>query len=93
MEYKLAKLKVDNKVTQPIMVFVEPWGRDYWLQPGETFVLTALSDKIDPDFYFHIIYSEQQIDVYAEGRCYDVSVILNGQELECGHNRPKGHFT
>ena len=92
MEYQIAKLKVDNKVAYPIMVFVEPWARDYWLQPNESFELIALSDEMDKNFFFHVVYSEQQIDVYAEGRCYDVSVTLNGKEIDCGHNRPEGQF-
>jgi len=92
MGHELAKLKIENKVNHPIVIIIEPWANDYCILPEETFEITALSDKMDVDFYFHVVYSEKQIDVWAEGHCDDFSVMLNGQELECGHNRPEGYF-
>jgi hypothetical protein len=93
MKYKLAKIEICNKVNHPIVIIIEPWANDYCILPGETFEITALSDKMDINSYFHVVYSENQIDVYPEGQCDDFSVMLNGQELECGHNRPEGYFT
>src|SRR3712207_4787999 len=93
MEHHIGKIKVQNKFAQPVMLFIEPWGRDYWLQPEESFKVIAIAEEVDENFCFHIIHSERQIDIWAEGQCYDVLVVYNGQELECGHNRPIGHFS
>ena len=91
MEYKVGKLTISNSYKQAIVLFVEPWGRDYWLQPDESFELIALSDKPDWDFYFHADLSQDQVVVYATGHCYDVAIYHNGQEIECGHCRPTDH--
>jgi hypothetical protein len=91
MEQQFGKIKIQNKFTQPIMLFIEPWGRDYWLQPEQSFEVIAIADDVDENFYFHIIHSEYRVDIWAEGQCYDVLVSHKGQELECGYLRPKDY--
>lgn len=85
MGKKSLKLEVTNSIDVPVTLFVEPWGRDYTMLPGETFELVM--ERASDDSFFNICHYEKTIEVYAEGQCLDVLVFQNKKELSCGHNR------
>ncbi|PBC98905.1 hypothetical protein BX281_6996 [Streptomyces sp. Ag82_O1-15] len=39
-----SKLPVENVGDTDVCLFVEPYGEDYWLKPGDAFEVTPLSD-------------------------------------------------
>lgn len=69
----------------PVTVWVEPWGRDYTLLPGEVYRFTAIG--AGPEFYFHLSWPERDLQLYAEGGCEDVMVEHGEVEVYCGHHR------
>lgn len=81
------KLTVTNRSEQPVVLMLEPWGEDYWIQSGETFELFPAEPE--EMFYFAVEYRASAIAVFAEGGCRSVRVEREGQLLECGHQRPK----
>lgn len=79
------RVKITNENPHSLTLYVEPWGRDYTLQKGETFELVMESGSSNS--HFHVFLQQTNIVVYAEGKCEDVSIYHNGNKLECGHNR------
>ncbi|MGW5112131.1 hypothetical protein [Nocardia sp. NPDC004123] len=75
-------------------VWVEPWGRDYWLRPGEAITLEfdehdrgeKMPDRADFDVAWH----EDSIVVWTASRTEVAVRDRSGTELECGHQRPVG---
>lgn len=66
-------------------MWLEPWGEDYGMSPGDEFAVVAAD--VSKDFYFHIGYEEKGLRLYAEGDARYVAVYQNGEALACGHNR------
>lgn len=66
-------------------LMLEPWGEDYGMLPNDKFEI--IEKEAEEGFYFHILFGEKYIWVYAEGtgEIYP-RVYQNGEELECGHN-------
>jgi hypothetical protein len=81
MGKKSLKLEVTNSIDTPLSLFIEPWGRDYTMLPGETFEL-VMEGGSDSSL-FNIRHNEKRIEVYAESGCLDVLVFQNGKELSC----------
>jgi hypothetical protein len=81
----MQKLKFTNERTIFVTLWLEPWGEDYGMLPGDTFEVVAAD--VGQDFYFHLVNEEKGVKVYAEGDVGQVSVHLEGAELTCGHNR------
>jgi len=93
-EHVEAKLKaawfcwihLTNCRKSPMVVYTEPWGRDYTLLPEETFQILAIGSS--PASYLHWNENENDcIQVYAEGDCTEILVYQDGTELHCGHQR------
>ena len=70
----------------PFTMMLEPWGEDYWIQPGEEFDVVA--ESADTAFHYVVVDHPDYVAVYAEGRCESVSVFQKGQRLKCGHQKP-----
>lgn len=74
------------------VVWVEPWGRDYWLRPGD--VITVEFDESDRTeqaigaMDFDVAWHNDGVVVWTA--CLDEVTVLDrvGAELECGHQRP-----
>jgi hypothetical protein len=80
-----SSLRISSDRTVPVTVWVEPWGRDYTLLPGDEYRFTAVG--AGQGFYFHVSWQEKDMLLYAEGTCEDVAVHEGVVELPCGHKR------
>lgn len=76
--------RITNRNPAPLTLWIEPWGEDYTMRPGE--VLEVVAEDLSEAFYFHFVYSEDGIQAYAES-CGEVRVYQNGTALQCGHGR------
>ncbi len=81
----IPKLTLTNDQDCVVTIWLEPWGEDYWMQPGETFEFVA--DEPHDDFHFSVVYGGRGISVYAEGGCAYVLVHHQGRQITCGHHR------
>ena len=72
-----------------MLLMLEPWGEDYWLNPEDTFEITP--EKPDDGFLFEMEHRGENIAVYAEG-CEYFRVVHDGKSIECGYQRPESAF-
>jgi hypothetical protein len=79
------RIKVSNERSSSITLWLEPWGEDYGMSPGDAF--EVLAANVAEGFYFHVSSDEKGMKIYAEGDANDVSVYQSGKMLSCGHNR------
>jgi len=79
------KIIISNDRTSFITLWLEPWGEDYGMAPGDEFEVRAA--EAEEGFYFHISHDEKGTKVYAEGDAKYISVCQAGEVLSCGHNR------
>ncbi|WP_155389764.1 hypothetical protein [Catellatospora paridis] len=83
------RLPVRNVGDRVVCLFIEPLGMDYWMLPGDEFVV--MGDPEAPDSGLSIdTMPDHVIILVNEGDCYNVTVHdrRTGAELECGHQRP-----
>lgn len=85
MKHCSPRMMITNDGSDPLVVFVEPWGRDFTLLVGESFDLVLEGGS--PESHFNTFCSPNRITVYAEGAVEDVLVYQGGTRVECGHNR------
>ncbi|MET7616150.1 hypothetical protein [Streptomyces sp. NPDC005408] len=76
-----------------VSLFIEPYGEDYWLQPGEGFTVAPAADGVDVQFSVVVAADHITVWLYEDGD--PCKVILDdevvdegGTALECGHQRP-----
>jgi hypothetical protein len=81
------KIAVSNSTKRPRIVWVEPWGEDYTLLPGEELELLCRDDTEQP--WFHVVEWEDGSQIYVEQGGY-FEVLQQGKRIECGHNRQAG---
>lgn len=79
------RIKVSNDRSSFATLWLEPWGEDYLMSPGDEFEVVAVD--AEEGFYFHLAYDEKGIQVYAEGVATRVSVYQNSKLLSCGYSR------
>ena len=77
--------KFENKTDAMFSLYLEPWGSDYWLSPGEIF--DVVPQNAGDDFHLHVISYTDGVQVYVEGTG-EAIVCCDGRELPCGHQRP-----
>ena len=80
-----AELHLGNDTDRPRTIYVEPWGEDFTLRPGEALEVAAFS-KGDPP-YFHMVWNDDGTQIFCENTD-DFVVTADGRQLECGHQRP-----
>jgi hypothetical protein len=81
---RTVKIRVSNDVSEPITLWLEPWGADFGMMPKDEFEIIA--ENADEEFYFHLVF-DKNIQVYAEGQSDYPGIYQKGKELETGHNR------
>src|SRR6266536_5870441 len=85
----MAKLPVRNEGTERMVLFLELYGADYWLKPGDECIV--VSSPPDPDPAFDIVLTDEGVTVYFNGPHADVTT-ADGAVLDVGHQRPADKF-
>lgn len=91
----VGRLRISNDSDGLLELVVEPYGRDHWLNPGETFVVWTVGAAegepwpgypggTDP---FEVDYRVGSVTVHVNGR-YGYVEDADGREIACGHQRP-----
>lgn len=80
-------MTVTNRSKQIRPLYVEPEGADFWLAPDQTFELRA--DATAEDAHFELCDDGAGLQVFPSRDMGYISVFCDGQELECGHQRPQ----
>jgi hypothetical protein len=84
-------LTITNNLKQPLVVYTEPEGQDFWLNPGDTFEFAAEITSPDDDFIRDDLPNGYQIWPGPEMGL--ISAWDRGCELKCGHQRPAPEIT
>lgn len=63
---------------------LEPWGEDYWLEPGQSAEVFAEDPDCDR---FEVVQEVDAISVFVDGTSRNVYVMRAGQRLVCGEGR------
>ncbi len=79
------RIKVSNERPPFVTLWLEPWGEDYGMPPGDELEVIAID--AEEGFYFHIEYGGKGVKVYAEGAALSVAVYQAGELLSCGRDR------
>ncbi|MEV6669509.1 hypothetical protein [Streptomyces sp. NPDC051162] len=91
----VARLRVHNKGEELLELFLEPYGSDHWLSPGETFVVWTFGSADGPPWSgtthgnepFEVEYRPGSVTVHFMGH-HGYVADVDGNEIECGHQRP-----
>jgi hypothetical protein len=82
-------LPVRNARPDQMLLFLEPYGVNYGLQPGDECIVTSRPPDPDPAFGFEL--TDDGVTFYFEG--HDAAVMAaDGTVLDVGHLRPAGKF-
>ena len=79
-------LSVTNRSKVARALSIEPEGADYWMLPGQTFVLSA--DATAESAHFELEDNGNGLQIYPSNGMDYISVFCDGEELQCGHQRP-----
>ncbi|GAA3855172.1 hypothetical protein ACFYOF_06665 [Streptomyces sp. NPDC007148] len=85
-------LPVENAGSVPLCLFVEPYGEDFWLEPGETVTVSPVSDGVNVQFAVTVADELVSVWLFEDGdpnRVVLESQVIDtsGSPLECGHQR------
>ncbi|MFJ9342792.1 hypothetical protein ACIRP0_26370 [Streptomyces sp. NPDC101733] len=78
---------VSNGGGSLLELWLEPFGQDYWLRPGETFVVTSYG-KTGDGAVFEVVHEPERIQVWATSFFATVT-FPDGTEVPGGHQRPR----
>ena len=81
----MQRIRVTNGRAAFMTLWLEPWGNDYGMAPGDEFEVVA-ADAAD-NFYFHLVDEGSGLKLYAEGSVTQLAIYHGGEEILCGHNR------
>ena len=82
----MPKTSVDNATTNMLCLWLEPWGTDHWMRPGEEF--TVVTEGGPEESAFNVIIHDQGISVLVNHANSAEVFDKNGNEAPCGHQRP-----
>ena len=68
------------------MVWIEPWGGDYTILPGQQMMVTVLDPHTKNDQWLTLVETEYNTQVFVEPGEYP-EIQLDGCVVEEGHNR------
>lgn len=84
----MPRTSVHNETEDLLCLFVEPWGTDHWMRPGERFTIVASEPAEPVDEAFETIIHDQGISVHATASNSAEVIDADGNEICCGHQRP-----
>jgi hypothetical protein len=79
-------MSITNRSKVSRALYIEPEGADYWMLPGQTFVLSA--EALDDSAHFEVEHDGDGLQIYPSNGMDYISVLCDGEELQCGHQRP-----
>ncbi|WAZ26221.1 hypothetical protein STRCI_007775 [Streptomyces cinnabarinus] len=87
------RLPVRNGGEDDVCLFIEPYGEDFWLRPGDEFTVVPADGARDPQFTVVSTTDCLVVWIYEGGdpeRVIVDYVVVDsgGAALECGHQRP-----
>lgn len=90
----MSSLPVRNAGDHALCLFIEPYGEDYWLNPGDRFTILP-PEGIDARF--DVTVTPELLSVWIYQGDDDRQAVADykitdehGVELACGHQRPAG---
>jgi len=75
-----------NRTKQRRPLFVEPEGADFGMMPEQTFEVHA--EITTEEGHFEVCDKGTGLSIFPAHTMGEISVFCDGQELECGHQRP-----
>jgi hypothetical protein len=82
----LVSIEIRNDRSRPHVVWIEPWGEDYTLIPNQKVHVEVAETELGTGSYFNLVETEGNTQVYIERGGYP-RVSVDGESVECGHNR------
>jgi len=76
------KFSVSNNGTDDLVVWVEPWARDFTLEPGESLVLISS----DQESMVDLRRENDSLKIYLNSSS-DFIAQQTGDTIHCGHKR------
>jgi len=84
----MPKTSIRNDTEGMLCLWLEPWGTDHWMRPGERFTVVGIGDSDPTDEPFEMIIHDQGISVWVNA-ANDAEVFdADGNEAPCAHQRP-----
>ncbi|SPF07421.1 hypothetical protein SMA5143A_8278 [Streptomyces sp. MA5143a] len=82
----MSQTSVSNETDSMLCLWVEPWGTDHWMRPGEEFsVVTETGPEESP---FNVVVHAQGITVWVNSANSSEVFDKKGNPAPCGHQRP-----
>lgn len=88
LQTPVPQASVLNSTDALLLVQIEPWGEDYWVQPGDR--CDVVGESGSPDGQFIVDVHEASVAVWSEGGIHSFEVRIGNEVVNCGHNRPEG---
>lgn len=93
----MAVMHIRNGSSRWLVVWLEPWGQDRWLERDEMLCIRTDNngEKLAFDVEYHANDEEraagiENVTIHVENCSYDVEVTdEEGNVVECGHKRPE----
>ncbi|MFJ9692722.1 hypothetical protein [Kitasatospora sp. NPDC101183] len=75
-----------NRTEHLRCLWVEPWGTDHWMRPGEEF--TVVAEPAPEESPFDVVLHRQDVTVMVNEAYSSTVVDQDGAPVPCGHQRP-----
>ena len=85
MAHNLANIELRNETSRPRVIWIEPWGEELTIMPGETIKITAKHEGELP--YFGIVDHDEGMQVFIETsdpRSCEYWLAKGGEQLAAG---------
>ncbi|MEU9623613.1 MULTISPECIES: hypothetical protein [unclassified Streptomyces] len=85
----MSKTSVTNQTGSMLCLWVEPWGTDHWMRPGEEFAVVTGTEPEESQF--NVVVHDQGITVWVNSASSpDEPDVFDkcGNRAPCGHQRP-----
>jgi hypothetical protein len=84
----MPRTSVRNDTEGMLCLWLEPWGSDHWMRPGERFTVVASNTAEVVDEAFEAVVHDQGISVWVNAANHAEVFDADGNEACCGHQRP-----
>lgn len=90
----MPKFRVTNDSVKLLPMYLEPWGTDHWMKPGEKFtvVVEETGHTAPEGLPFEVAVSDDGISVWVNNGGEASVFDQDGCEAECAHQRPAKEY-